>query len=179
VLLALDVLIVIVRRLVFVAGAATAVLALLAWLVRTRRLNPFGGPARLVRRVADPLFAPVERRILRAGGVPTHAPWWGLGFVRGQLAGAAYAVGAGPRGLLLLLVSWTFSVLKIALFARVISSWFQLSPYSPWIRWAFTLTEWLLRPLRQVIPPLGMVDVTPIVAYFVLWLLESFVRSVL
>ena len=192
-LLVLDLLIAVVRRLVFAAAIVTALLALGSWLVRTRRVNPFGALARLVRRVADPLFAPIERRILRAGGTPATAPWWGLaavvvggivlvsllGFLRVQIASAALALGAGPRGILVLLVVWTFSILQIALFARVISSWFQLSPDSRWIRWAFTLTEWLLRPLRQVIPPLGMIDVTPIVAYFVLSLLESFVRGLL
>ena len=178
VLLVLDLLIAVVRRLAFAAAVVTAVLALGSWLVRTRRVNPFGGLARFIRRVADPLFVPVERRILRAGGTPASAPWWGLagvivggivlvtllGFLRAQIATAGLAVGAGPRGILVLLVSWTFSILQIALFARVISSWFQISPDSPWIRWAFVLTEWLLRPLRQVIPPLGMIDITPIVA---------------
>jgi YggT family protein len=76
-------------------------------------------------------------------------------------------------------VGWTFAVLKIALFVRVISSWFRTSPYSPWIRWSFTLTEWLLRPLRQVVPAVGMIDITPIVAYFVLWLVEGFVMAAL
>ena len=49
-----------------------------------------------------------------------------------------------------------------------------MSPYSPWVRWAFTLSEPILRPLRQVVPTLGMVDVTPIIAYLLLGLLERF-----
>jgi YggT family protein len=133
----------------------------------------------------------MERRIVRAGGRPSTAPWWTvaavivggivlislLGFVRDQLVGAIGAVNYGTRGVLALLLSWTFAVLKIALFVRVISSWFQMSPYSPWIRWSFTLTEWLLRPLRQVVPTVGMIDITPIVAYFVIWLVQGFVMS--
>jgi YggT family protein len=39
------------------------------------------------------------------------------------------------------------------------------------VRWSFVLTEWLLAPLRRIIPPLGMIDITPIVAYFVIQLL--------
>ena len=31
-----------------------------------------------------------------------------------------------------------------------------------------TVIEWLLAPLRRVIPPLGAIDVTPIVAYILL-----------
>jgi uncharacterized protein YggT (Ycf19 family) len=40
------------------------------------------------------------------------------------------------------------------------------------VRWAYASTEWLLRPLRQIVPTWGMFDFTPIVAYFILWLAE-------
>lgn len=175
-------------RVVLLAGAVlVAAAAGLSWASRTRRLSPFGGAARLTRSRIDPLFLPMERRIVRAGGQPAHAPWWTLaavvvvgivllsllGFVRDELLGAVYALQAGPRGLYVLLVSWTFAILRLALFARVISSWFQLSPYSRWVRWSFVLTEWMLRPLRKVIPSFGMVDLTPLVAYFGLSILQS------
>ena len=61
----------------------------------------------------------------------------------------------------------------------MISSWLRISPYSRWVRWAFALSEPIMRPLRGVIPPLGMIDVTPIAAYFVLWVLETLVMSLL
>ncbi len=34
------------------------------------------------------------------------------------------------------------------------------------------LTEWLLAPLRRLLPPVGMIDFTPIVAWFLLSLLR-------
>jgi YggT family protein len=55
-----------------------------------------------------------------------------------------------------------------------VSSWFGISPYAGWVRWAFTVTEPILRPLRRIIPNLGMLDVTPIVAYFLLGLIGGF-----
>ena len=158
------------------------------WLVRTRRINPFGPAARFFRKTVDPLIRPVEERVVRAGGMPTSAPWWALvaavvigivvllalDFVRGQLIFGAAAVSAGPRGLFALLVSWTFGILQVALLVRVLSSWFRVSEYSRWIRWAVVLTEPILRPLRSVIPTLGMIDITPLVAWFLLRLLQSF-----
>lgn len=181
------------RTLFLVAGLAVGVLAALSWAVRTRRLNPFGSVGQLVRRRVDPLFAPVERRALRFGASPVNAPWFALfavvlagivtlsllGFVRGQLALLAMAGASGPRGWLVLAVRWTFGVLQLALFARVISSWFSLSPWSPWIRWAYVLTEWFLAPLRRVIPQLGMIDVTPLVAWLALSILEGIVVAAL
>ena len=61
----------------------------------------------------------------------------------------------------------------LALIVRVLASWLPISPYSIWIRWSYPLTNWILNPLRRIIPPLGMMDITPIVAYLLLaWVLE-------
>jgi YggT family protein len=183
----LDLVTYLLRTALFGVGVIVAALAGLSYAVRTRRLNPFGPVSRFIRGSVDPLFAPVERRVVRAGGRPSTAPWWALaavviggiiiisilGFIRQQIAMAAMATSMGTTGIAALLISWTFGVLRIALLVRVISSWFQMGPYSPWIRWAFVLTDWFLRPLRQIIPPLGMIDISPLVAYFLLSLLQS------
>jgi YggT family protein len=179
-------------RIAFVTIAAlTAVICAIDWLVRTRRVSPFSPLARFFRQVIDPLLAPVERHVVRAGGMPAAAPWWALSgvvvggiivlsllrFVQAQLSGLMMATYLGPMGVYRLVVSWTFAVLQIALIVRVLSTWVRVSPYSKWIRWSFVLTEPMLRPLRSIIPPLGMVDISPIVAYFVLRLVESFLLS--
>jgi len=180
-----------VARIAFLASAAvTAVVCVADWAVRTRRISPFSGVARFFRGSIDPLFAPIERRLVRSGGIPSNAPWWALaavviggiiviwllGFIRVQVEAAAFAAGAGPRGVLRLAVEWVFGILQIALFARVIASWFRTSPSSWWVRWSYTLTEPLLRPLRRIIPPIGgMLDLSPLVAYFILTLLSGFV----
>jgi YggT family protein len=181
------------RYALFAAAVVAGVVAAVDWAVRTRRLNPFGGTARFFRRTVDPLMVPIERRVVRAGGRPASAPLWALGvvvvggllvialldFVTRQLAFAAAAVSLGGRGVLMLLIAWTFALLRIALVVRVISSWIRISPYSRWVRWSYGLTEWMLSPLRRIIPSLGGIDVTPIVAYLVLGLLEGLVGRVL
>lgn len=173
----------------FIAAVLAAVVVLLDWLVRTRRINPFGPVARFSRKFTDPAIAPIERAVVRAGGLPTSAPWWALvaivvgglvilyllEFLFRQLLMAQGAVAAGPRGILLLLITWTFAILKIALILRVVSSWLRVSPYAWWIHWSYRLTEPILRPLRGFIPPLGMIDITPLVAYFVIILVERLV----
>ncbi|MGQ0643264.1 MAG: YggT family protein [Gemmatimonadaceae bacterium] len=161
------------------------VLCIVDWLVRTRRINPMGRVGRFARRSIEPLLAPIEKRVVRAGALPTNAPLYALvaivlagivvlsllDFIRAQLFAVSVSANAGPRGLVLLLVRWSIGLLQIALIVRVISSWVRISPYSGWVRWSFVLTEWLLAPLRRVIPPLGMIDITPIVAFFVIQLL--------
>jgi YggT family protein len=185
----LDSLIAILRIAFLAAAVVLAVVCILDWMVRSRRINPFSRVARVVRKTVDPLLAPVERRVVRAGGLPSSAPLWALGaavlagvvvlsllgFLRGQLAVSAVMAQAGVRGISVLLISWAFLILRVALLIRVISSWVRVSPYSRWIRWTFVLTEPMLRPLRRVIPTIGMIDITPLVAYFALGLLEGLV----
>jgi YggT family protein len=47
--------------------------------------------------------------------------------------------------------------------------------YSPPGQIAYRLTEWFLGPLRGVLPSIGMVDISPMVAYFGLSLLRGIV----
>ncbi|WP_396208166.1 YggT family protein [Gemmatimonas sp.] len=189
----LNTVLVLLRPLVFAAGFIAGVGAITSWGVRTRRISPFSPVARFVREKIDPvLITPMERRLLRAGGTPYAAPWWalavvvlggllllsGIQFLRDQFLMLAYASQSGA-GLVLLLVQWTFSVLRIALFARVIASWVGGGPYSKWWRWSFVLTEWFLAPLRNVIPTIGMIDISVLVAYFGLGIIESLILGVL
>ena len=169
------------------AGIVVAVICAFDWAVRTRRINPFNRVARFFRGSVDPLMLPVERVILRAGGAPASAPWWALvafavfgialislleflGGVFYQLA----VVSGQPNQAPMLLLSWAFAFLKLALIVRVLSSWFPVSPYSKWVRWSYVLTDWLIKPLRRVIPLLGMIDITPIVAWFLIGLIQKF-----
>jgi YggT family protein len=55
----------------------------------------------------------------------------------------------------------------------VLSSWFPISPYSGWVRWSYALSEPILTPLRRIVPTMGAFDFTPIVAYFLLDIIES------
>ncbi len=165
-----------------------AIICVIDWAVRTRKISPFNAVARFFRSSVDPFIAPIERKVLRAGGTPASAPLWALvavviggiiiisvlDFIRAEVVRAMYFSNQGSAGIFRLLVSWTFSILKIALLVRVVSSWLPVSPYSKWISWSFRLTEPILAPLRRIVPTLGAFDITPIVAYFLLGLIQSF-----
>jgi YggT family protein len=176
------------RVILFYMAVAVAVICAIDWAVRTRRVNPFSKVARFFRAHIDPLLAPIERVIVRAGGLPSSAAWWALvafivfgillitllQFV-GTILYQMVAMGEHPELAWRVVVSWVISLLSLALFVRVLSSWLPVSPYSRWIRWSFVLTDWMIRPLQQVIPRLGMFDITPIVAWLLLRLIGGFV----
>jgi YggT family protein len=176
----------VVRYVVFGLAVVAAIVATLDWLVRTRRLPPFGAIARFCRRVIDPLMLPIEQRIVRKGGQPQNAPWYTLVFiiVGGLIlfalldfVGTVIAqVGWGmssPGRFGVLLLSWAFMLLKVALIIRVVSTWIQISPYSPWIRWTYVLTDWFLEPLRRLLPRFGPIDISPLLAFLLITLIQS------
>ncbi len=59
-------------------------------------------------------------------------------------------------------------VLIFIIFIRAILSWFAISPYNPIVVFLDRITEPILAPLRRIIPRLGMVDITPMVAIIIL-----------
>jgi len=181
-------------RIAFLAGGVVlAAVAAADWAVRTRRLNPFGSVARFLRARVDPQLTGIERQVLRAGGRPTATPLWalmayviiamlvlaGLDVLASLLGQAAMATTGGGGVMLLVIVRWTFGFLTFALLVRVISSWVPSLGASRWLRWSYGATEWMLRPLRALIPSFSVIDITPIVAYFALQLLRYLVESIL
>ena len=181
------------RSLVVGAVAYAGVVALTHWAVRQRKLGPFGAWPRLVRQVSDPVLLPLERRVMRAGGSPQDAPLWLLGIVilggllllslTNWLVGTVGALGAlrhaSPRDWARILVGWAFSIVMLAIFIRVIASWVGVSEYRRWMRPFVFLTDWIILPIRRMLPPAGMIDFSPMVAWLVLWVARGFVLGML
>lgn len=70
-----------------------------------------------------------------------------------------------------------FNVLMYAIIIDALISWFPISPSHPIVRILDGITEPILAPLRQVVPRLGMFDITPIVALVILAVLQNLIVS--
>src|SRR5215213_452670 len=167
----------ILRTVFLVGGVVLAAVAAADWAVRSRRLNPFGGVARFLRARVDPQLAGIERRVLRAGGRPTATPLWALMLY--VIAAMLVLAALEMIGSLVRQAAFATTVGAAGLLVRVVSSWIPSLAASRWIRWSYAATEWMLRPLRALIPSLGVIDITPIVAYFALQLLQYLVETIL
>src|SRR3989454_5214517 len=159
----------ILRVLVFAAFCLAALVALAGWLVRTRRVSPFGGVGRTLRSVTDPVLRPVETRLVRLGGNPVHAGWWLVVLV--AVAGVLLlslidwlvrtarwfyaAATGGPGALFAFLIGAAYNLLIIALVVRVVASWLRLVRHSPRVPPPHALTHWLVEPIRRLLPPAG------------------------
>lgn len=72
-----------------------------------------------------------------------------------------------------------FNLYSLLILARVLLSWVNLSPYHPVVTFIHEVTEPVLKPLRNIIPPIGMLDISPIAALILLRILESVIMSIL
>jgi len=78
------------------------------------------------------------------------------------------------------LVSDAFFLYSLVLLARVVASWIPgLGPRQPVMQLLLTLTEPVLAPLRRLLPPVGGLDVSPLVAFLLLELVRRLVVQVL
>jgi YggT family protein len=182
-----------VRYAVFGVFVGSAVIALGSWGIRTRRINPFSTLGQFIRRVGDPVLEPIEVWLVRRGGLPHNAPWWLLGAtvvggilvvtaaqaLGGILQQVGRATSSGPRALVHTLVLLGGQLVIFALIIRVVASWFGAGRYNPWVKWTYRLTDWIVLPLRRIIPPIGMFDFSPFVAFFLLQFLLAAILSFL
>jgi YggT family protein len=172
----------VVRGAVALSCGAFAIVAATHWLVRRGTLQPFHPWTRAVRSASGPLLRPVATTVVRRGGNPQDAAYWllaaavaaGLVLVYtlewliryGQATASAFS--AGPRGIIVFLLASAFDLVILALLVRVIGSWFGIGRWTPWMRPFHLATEWIVRPLQRVIPPVGGFDISPLAAWFIL-----------
>jgi YggT family protein len=69
-------------------------------------------------------------------------------------------------------------VMVLAIFLRAIVSWFGLDPRSPFIQALDSVTEPILDPIRRVMPRLGMIDLSPLVAIILLQFVSAALQEV-
>jgi YggT family protein len=178
----MEITLVALRYAVFGVFVGAAGIALGSWALREGRISRFGRLARLIRGASEPVLQPIELWQLRRGGNPQNAPWWLVGvavaggillltgaeWILRAFASVSAAASAGPRGILRLLVFAAGQVVIWALIIRVVGSWFGAGRFNKWIGWTYKVTDWIVEPLRRIIPPIGIIDITPLVAWFLM-----------
>ncbi|HEX2923757.1 MAG TPA: YggT family protein [Chloroflexota bacterium] len=72
-------------------------------------------------------------------------------------------------------VDLLFNILIFAIVGRALLSWFNLGPGNPIVRLLYEITEPILAPMRRVIPMIGMLDISPIVAILLLSFMQNLI----
>ena len=69
------------------------------------------------------------------------------------------------------------SALMMLIVVSSILSWFTPDPRNPIVRLVNSIVEPLLHPIRAILPNLGPMDLSPMVAIGILWLLQNLLRG--
>ncbi len=71
------------------------------------------------------------------------------------------------------LLALLIQVYTFILLIRILITWIpNLDPYNPVVRFLFQITEPVLEPARKLIPPIGMIDISPIVVFIILGIIQ-------
>ena|SRR5690348_695174 len=173
---------------------AIVVLMVLRLIVDAADLNPFGWASRTLHRMTDPFVIPVRGAMRNVGVDPKFAAlvvilvsillgyflvqivgtiaWTLDGVVSGLTTGAIISVVG-------FIISGLLSLYILCIFMRVIFSWGMVSYRNRVMRFLFDVTEPMLGPLRRILPPLGRMDISPLVAILILWLFQAAIAGTL
>jgi YggT family protein len=77
------------------------------------------------------------------------------------------------------LVDLVVTIMSLAIFGRVIMTWVSPAANDPISALLYQITEPILAPIRRIVPPLGMFDLTPMAAIFLLYFIRYLLRSLL
>jgi YggT family protein len=179
-----------------VVAAITAVIVLMLarFILNYADVNPFSRPVLFIRGLTDRFVNPVRRALMGFGIQPNGAPlvvvlltillgYFALELVASLLNTVAGVLLSLTRGGVIALFGYLLygmlSLYSLFIFIRIIFSWGQVSYANPLMRFLVRATDPVLVPLRQMIPPLGMFDISPIVAFIIIMLFQTAIRMTL
>ena len=180
-----------VNLIIKVVVVAVIVLMLLRWLLL--RVSPFGWPAYQVRRFTDPMVWPLAQSLPMPNSM-SIAP---LIVVLVTLLGAYFlqqmvqelldsmfilvrGIASGrPLWILGGILYAGVSMLLLLIIIRIVSSWVPFVRDNRVMWTIYSLTEPIMGPFREIIPPLGMFDLSPILLIFLMSFVKSAIRSLL
>lgn len=76
--------------------------------------------------------------------------------------------------MLIYIIDLVFTTYTFLLLGRVLGSWIPSFANSRWMRFIAYYTDPYLNLFRKIIPPIGMLDISPICAFFALQILQWF-----
>lgn len=75
------------------------------------------------------------------------------------------------------IIGLLLQLFKLALLARIILSWFpNVDRSNPIIQFLYDVTEPVLRPVREMLPPSGMFDFSPLIVFLIIQVLTTILR---
>ena len=176
------------NALVFIGTFALQVIALLFLLrfvlqaVRASFYNPLSEG---IVRLTNPVLNPVRLvlRPYRNLDFAAFAMAWAMHLVATVVTVLANDVGIHVFAILAVSLRETLSlvigIFLVAIFVSIIMSWIAPGAYSPAATIAREIAEPILAPARRILPPLGGIDLSPMITILVLLVLQNYILAAL
>ncbi|WP_299261874.1 YggT family protein [uncultured Kushneria sp.] len=158
---------------------------MLRFLLHASRADYYNPISQAIVKATSPLVAPLQRVLRPAGPIDIATLVVALLFKMVGIALICMAIfGFPPIGLLAVaaLAGVVNAILKIYFFAMIIMiilSWVAPQSGHPGALLVFQITEPVMAPVRRVIPSIGMIDLSPIVVFLLINVLDSFLVGAL
>ncbi len=76
------------------------------------------------------------------------------------------------------LLANVIEIYTFVLLIRILMTWIpNLDPHNPIVQMLVQVTDPVLEPARRLIPPIGMIDISPIVVFIALGIIQQLLRS--
>ncbi|KIQ05319.1 MULTISPECIES: YggT family protein [Pseudomonas] len=163
-------------------GSFYLLIVLLRFILQLVRADFYNPLSQFIVRATHPLLKPLRRIIPSIGGLDLASLVLALivQFVLMALTLMLMGVGVGDPLLILVwsIIGVTALLLKVFFFALIISvilSWVAQGTHNPAALLVNQICEPLLTPIRRILPNLGGLDLSPIVAFLILNLIDMLV----
>lgn len=160
-----------------------AIIVLLRFLMQLVRADFYNPVSRAIAKLTNPVLVPLRRIIPGFGGfdiaslvlllLVTILATYVLGLLHGVLVPVVYVLMWAPLGI----VSLFLKFYLFAILIMVVLSWVAPGNRSPVIYLLHQLVEPVMAPFRRIIPPLGGIDITPMLVMLAILVAQEFVRA--
>jgi YggT family protein len=158
----------------------TMLLRFLLQLVRADFYNPI---SQFIVKVTNPLVIPLRRVIPGLGGIDVSSLLLALLLQLAAIVALLLINGLSPPGVFLLLawsvlgvVGLLVNIYFFALLAMIILSWVAAGSRHPAIYLLYQITEPVMAPFRKVLPPMGGLDLSPILVFVLINIIQIALR---
>ncbi|MDX9685670.1 YggT family protein [Pseudomonas protegens] len=163
-------------------GSLYLLIVLMRFVLQLVRANFYNPLCQFIVRATQPLLKPMRRVIPSIGGLDMSSLLLAI-LVQLALMALTLLLTYGTTGNPLQLLIWsiigvTALFLKIFFFALIISvilSWVAPGSHNPGAELVNQICEPALAPFRRILPSMGGLDISPILAFMVLKLLDMLV----
>ncbi len=167
-----------------------AMVVVLRFLMQSVRADYYNPVSQFVVKVTNPVLVPLRRLIPSVGGqdIASLVFAFGVLFLKllllyaigaqgvGLAGSVVYLQNAGLVALLMLaaieLVALVINIFFFVIIVQVVLSWVSPGGHNPVASLLFSLTQPVLKPIQRFVPPIGGLDLSPVVAIIGLQLLK-------